>query len=236
MRQTQGQSKHDLDLGNYLPLVRRIARKISRRLPPSVCYDDLEGAGNLGLVEASMRYDPALNDNFEAYAERRIRGAILDEIRAMDWAPRAVRRRAQSLRRAEDQLTATLGRPPEQVELADVMHLNTAALHKMQQELRQVLLMDHDVLDHSSPSTLPAPSSRLLHDERIGQIVSAIDGLPERERQVVAMYYLEELKLREIGQLMGVTESRICQMHTRALKRLFDALSQEEGFVESLAA
>lgn len=229
------QLKKTGDLKEYMTLVIRIARRIARRLPPSVSFEDLVSAGNLGLVEASQRYDGRLNDNFAAYAEIRIRGAILDEVRAMDWMPRAVRRRSRKLDRAQHYLTGILGRPPEQDELAQVLKLDERALGLLRQELRNVVLLEGEELDRSSRSSTLGPASQLLHRERVQKLAMAIDALPARERQVIALYYLENLKLREIGDLLGVTESRVCQLHTRALTRLRDILSAKEA-ADAIAA
>lgn len=223
-------------IDSYLPFVDRVARRVARRLPPSVSFEDLVSAGRLGLVEAFKRYDPSLNDNFAAYAELRIRGAIFDEVRSMDWAPRAVRRRSQQLKQAEQSLTTELGRKPEREELAERLEIDEDGLQRMEQELRAVLLVESDVLDRVGQGPLPSPATSMIRRERVEQLARAIDRLPERERDVIAMYYLKDMRLKSIGELLGVTESRICQLHTRALSRLHDSLSKLDGFLEHLAA
>ena len=183
-----------------------------------------------------ISYYNTVNSNFFAYAEIRVRGAIMDEVRAMDWAPRSVRRRSQKLQKAEQQLTGELGRRPERVEIAKFLSIDETVLDRMEQELRSVLLVDSDVLDRAKTGIVPGPSAGLMRRERVCQLSESIDRLPERERQVIALYYLEEMKLKTIGELLGVTESRVCQLHTRALGRLRADLNGVEGFVESLAA
>lgn len=223
-------------IDHYLPFVDRVARRVARRLPPSVSFDDLVSAGRLGLVEAFKRYNPSLNDNFTAYAELRIRGAIFDEVRSMDWAPRAVRRRSQQLRKAEQSLTNALGRKPEREELAAHLDMSEEGLQRVEQELRAVLLVEGDVLDRVGQGAEPSPAKCLILHERVDQLAAAIEKLPERERKVIAMYYLQDMRLKQIGQQLGVTESRACQLHTRALSRLHDGLSKLDGFLEHLAA
>lgn len=223
-------------IDSYLPFVDKVARRVARRLPPSVSFDDLVSAGRLGLVEAFKRYNPALNDNFAAYAELRIRGAIFDEVRSMDWAPRAVRRRSQLLRRAEQSLTNSLGRKPEREELAAHLDMSAEGLQRVEQELKAVLLVEGDVLDRVGHDSEPNPAKCLIRHERVDQLAAAIEKLPERERKVIAMYYLQDMRLKQIGQHLGVTESRVCQLHTRALSRLQEGLSKLDGFLEHLAA
>lgn len=211
----------------HLHLVHRVARRIARRLPRDVSLDDLVGAGTVGLLAALGRYDDTRADHFEYYAEVRIRGAILDELRAMDWLPRSVRRSVRRAAEAEHALTGRLGRPPSEREVTE--HLGGAP-RRLPVAMARVVVHLEDVREGGAealPSVAECPTTHLESGERRQELAAAIARLPLRDQQILSLYYVEELTMKQIGELMGITESRVCQLHTRLVERLrtflFDA-------------
>jgi RNA polymerase sigma factor for flagellar operon FliA len=178
----------------YLPLVERVARRVARRLPRSVGLDDLVGAGSLGLIDAVKRFDSHRAQSFAAYAELRIRGAILDHLRTIDWLPRSMR---ASVKRGESE--------------AAVISVDDRSGSGFE--------------DFEAPS--PSPASLVEQREARAALVTALGALPERTRRLMALYYVDELTLKEVGEVLGVTESRVCQLHGDAVNRLRNALHQE---------
>lgn len=208
--------------------VKAIARKIRARLPKGVDLDDLVGYGTLGLVEAIDRYDRHRSVPFEAFARPRIQGAILDALRAVDWVPRSVRRKADLLDSTRARLREDLGRDPSRVEVAGRLAIPVEKLERLERgaRIRHVTSLDAPVsADSDTPvvATLAADDD-LLRDwesaEVTDEIVEAVRRLPERERQAVTMYYLEERSLKEIGDELGVSESRACQLRRQGVERL----------------
>ena len=217
-------------LEKYSPLVKRIAHHMMARLPASVQLSDLIQAGLIGLMDASGRYEEEQGVMFETYAAQRIRGAILDELRANDWLPRGVRKAQRKLDAALAQLEHRLGRPAREVEVAMVLDMPLAQYQALLLEVQghQVLHYEDfshdgegsDFLERMAPQQGGDPLS-VLSDERFRQaLVSAIEQLPEREQFVMGMYYEQDLNLREIAAVLGVTESRVCQLHSQAVGRL----------------
>ena len=209
------------------PLVKRIAYHLMSRLPASVQADDLVQAGMIGLIEASRKFDPEQGASFETYAGIRIRGAMLDEIRRTDWTPRSVHRKAREVAEAVRKIENEKGRDARDVEVAKVMGLELNEYHKILQDATGCRIFSYE-----DPGTLGEenfaqqarqPNQPLENlqksDFKVG-LADAIKGLPERERLVMALYYDEELNLREIGDILGVSESRVCQIHGQALIRL----------------
>ena len=209
------------------PLVKRIAYHLMSRLPASVQADDLVQAGMIGLIEASRKFDPEQGASFETYAGIRIRGAMLDEIRRTDWTPRSVHRKAREVAEAVRKIENEKGRDALDVEVAKVMGLELNEYHKILQDATGCRIFSYE-----DPGTLGEenfaqqarqPNQPLENlqksDFKVG-LADAIKGLPERERLVMALYYDEELNLREIGDILGVSESRVCQIHGQALIRL----------------
>ena len=209
------------------PLVKRIAYHLMSRLPASVQADDLVQAGMIGLIEASRKFDPEQGASFETYAGIRIRGAMLDEIRRTDWTPRSVHRKAREVAEAVRKIENEKGRDARDVEVAKVMGLELNDYHKILQDATGCRIFSYE-----DPGTLGEenfaqqarqPNQPLENlqksDFKVG-LADAIKGLPERERLVMALYYDEELNLREIGDILGVSESRVCQIHGQALIRL----------------
>jgi RNA polymerase sigma factor for flagellar operon FliA len=192
--------------------------------------DDLVSAGVIGLMEAADRFDPMRVDRFEAFAEFRIRGAMLDDLRARDTLSRDMRRLSNELREATRKLESELGRTPDQEELAETLGLDMNELHHRQQKLSgsQVVGIDDagpDFLDRTTDLTSPDPFEVTSHREALGILVAGIDDLPEKMQQVLSLYYCENMNLKEIGEVLGVTESRVCQIHGEATRRLRETLS-----------
>jgi RNA polymerase sigma factor for flagellar operon FliA len=215
-------------------LVRMIACKIHRRLPSSVELDDLVSAGHLGLLTAQERYDPDRAVPFEAFARIHIRGAIVDSLRQLDWVPRSVRRKAQSLRREEESFEVARGRRPTRSEVAQKLHMTPGEVDTLQREafVPRLLSLDQPLSDEGGATLLDTVAgqdadaeSTCMGDQTRQLVLAAIDGLPDREKITVSLYYLRGLSLKEIGQVLGVTESRVCQIRGQATKRLRKRLS-----------
>ena len=217
----------------FAPLVKRIANRLAARMPANMDVNDLIQAGMIGLLDAIEKYDPGREAQFRTYAEFRIRGAMLDDLRAGDWVPRSVRERADQVARANVGLRAELGRQPDEEEIAERMGLTLDEYHILLFKSRVIPLLkiedlhghrddeDHgnifDILeDPSIGNPLDALSLRNIHEK----LQAAITELPERERLVLSLYYDEELNLKEIGQVLGITESRVSQIRTQAILRL----------------
>ena len=236
---TKDQALRDRLILTYAPLVKYVAGRLGSGLPAHVDENDLVSYGLLGLIGAIERFDPDRDIKFETYAIARIKGSIIDELRAMDWVPRSVRSRARDIERAIGELEARLGRAPTDEEIAgklgvsqdeladsltDISRSSIAALD----ELWTVSSTGGDqiaLIDTIEDTQGPEPQSALAETEMKEAIAEAIARLPEREKLVVTLYYYEELTLREIGEVLGVTESRVSQLHTKAVLRLKARLS-----------
>ncbi|HPF59092.1 MAG TPA: RNA polymerase sigma factor FliA [Candidatus Competibacteraceae bacterium] len=210
-----------------VPQVKRIAYHLLARLPASVQIDDLIQAGMLGLLEAAHRYDPAQGANFTTFSEPRIRGAMLDEIRKGDWVPRSVHRKAREVSAAIHAVEMTTRREARDQEIAEQMGLTLAEYHSTLADLRGQKLLSLDEAgadDESEIQRIPTgdddPSEAVNREHLRKLLAAAIDWLPERERLVLSLYYDEELHLKEIGAVLGVSESRVSQLHSQALARL----------------
>jgi RNA polymerase sigma factor for flagellar operon FliA len=217
----------------FFPYIEKVARRLARRLPAHVEIDDLISSGVIGLMEAAERYDPKRVDRFEAFAEFRIRGAMLDDLRARDTLSRDMRRLSNELREATRKLESQLGRTPDQEELAETLGVDVEALYEKQQKLSgsSVVGIDDagpDFLERTGDDTAPDPFEVTAHREALARLVSGIDDLPEKMQQVLSLYYCENLNLKEIGQVLGVTESRVCQIHGEATRRLRESLAELE--------
>ena len=229
MYNAQGVLDKDQFVSQYAPLVKRIAYHLMAKLPPSVQVEDLIQNGMLGLLDAVGRFEDGLGAQFETYAAQRIRGAMLDGLRENDWLPRGLRRDMRRIEAAIDALEQACGRPPTEGELAQSLGLSLPDYQKLLQEARGHQLVyledigdrsDEDFLERNFAAPGLDPLAMLLGQDMRAALVRAIEDLPEREKMMMALYYDEELNLREIGEVLGVSESRVCQLHTQAIARL----------------
>ncbi|MBA1445647.1 MAG: RNA polymerase sigma factor FliA [Chromatiales bacterium] len=224
---------HDDLVIRHAGLVKRIAYHMMNRLPPNVQADDLIQAGMLGLLEASRNYDPTQGASFETYAGIRIRGSMLDEIRRSDWTPRSVHRKARMVADAMRIIENEEGRDARDSEVADALDMSIQQYHQILKDASGCRIFSLDELSavgeiapERSLDSLQGPFEGLQKDAFKQALADAIAGLPERERLVVVMYYDDELNLREIGLVLGVSESRICQIHSQATLRLRSRLTE----------
>ncbi|MCL4163787.1 UNVERIFIED_CONTAM: hypothetical protein GTU68_048965 [Idotea baltica] len=214
-----------------MPLVKRVVHRLAGRLPAEVDVKEMLNSGIIGLVDALEKYDPRHETNFSTYAQFRIRGTILDSFRVQDWVPRSLRHKAHQIEKAYQSLEQTLGRPAEETEVAAHMELELPQFQKMLKDVSGVSMLSIEEMgfghgeerfnsDQSLLSAKPDPLSSLLKDEQVEVVARALDRLPEKERLVITLYFYEELNLKEIGEIIGVTESRASQIRSRALIRL----------------
>ncbi len=217
----------DADVGAYAPLVKRIAFHLHSRLPPSVQVEDLIQAGMIGLLEALGNYDASQGASFETYAGIHIRGAMLDEIRLGDWTPRAVRRQGRELVKAVKVVEDRKGGEASDAEVAAELGVSVPEYHKMVGDAAgsKLFSLDDDRVSGDWRESLPTedadgPESQFAGHAFKRAMAEAIDELPERERLVMALYYDEELTLKEVGAVLELSESRVCQIHGQALVRL----------------
>ena len=211
----------------YAPLVKRIAHHMLARLPASVQVEDLIQSGLMGLLEAARNYDVSKGASFETYAGIRIRGAMIDEVRRGDWVPRSVHRNARRISEAMHAVETRLGRDASDQEVAAQMEVPLAEYHAMLQDSSSSRLFSYEHLvsgedkpEEQIPGAIENPSDGIQADALRKALAEEIKGLPERERLVLALYYDEELNLKEIGHVLGVSESRVSQIHSQAAMRL----------------
>jgi RNA polymerase sigma factor for flagellar operon FliA len=220
----------------YAPFVKYVAGRVLGGLPRHFDEEDLVSYGIIGLIDAIERFEPERDLRFETYAIPRIKGAIIDELRSIDWVPRSVRTKGRAVEQAVSHLEATLRRTPTDVEVADELELTVDEFYKVMRSVSTVGIMALDEVmrgDRSERSTLGeslpdrgiGPVDTLDAKESKRALIEAVDGMPERERTVLLMYYYDELTLSEIGDVLGVTESRVCQIHTKALRQLRSKLA-----------
>ena len=232
-RRTNDEKLRDRLILTYAPLVKYVAGRLGSGLPAHVEEGDLVSYGLLGLIGAIERYDPDRDVKFETYALSRIKGSIIDELRALDWVPRSVRARARDIERAVAELEARLGRAPTDDEIAGKLGVTEDELEDSLTEISRSSIAALDelwtvsaggdqiaLIDTIEDTQGPEPQSALQQTELREAMADAIARLPEREKLVVTLYYYEELTLREIGEVLGVTESRVSQLHTKAILRL----------------
>ncbi|MGE5467743.1 MAG: RNA polymerase sigma factor FliA [Ignavibacteria bacterium] len=224
-------------VSQYAPLVKRIAYHLMAKLPASVQVEDLVQNGMLGLLDALGRFEEGMGAQFETYAVQRIRGAMLDGLRENDWLPRGVRREMRRVEAAIQQLEHQNGRPPTEAELAAALGMALADYQSLLQDARGHQLVyfddlasdDEQYLDRNLAAAPNSDPLAALEDAGMRTaLVAAIEALPEREKLVMALYYEEELNLREIGEVLEVTESRVCQLHSQAIARLRAAVTGED--------
>lgn len=231
------QEKEQLIL-EYKPLIRYVAQKIAMRLPSNIELDDLISSGVIGLMDAIEKYDPTRDNQFKTYAEFRVRGAILDELRAQDWVPRSVREKAKMIERTYLRLEQKFGRSVRDEEVASELAIELEELQTLLGKVRSVNLLSLDdvgvfpngdrkrILGILDACKLNNPLNQLNYRTVKERILIAIESLPEKQRLVLTLYYYEDLNLKEIGRVLNVTESRVSQLHTQSITRLKQKLRE----------
>lgn len=223
----------DILVKQYAPLVKYVAGKVAIGMPQNIEFDDLVGYGTFGLLDAIEKYDPSKNVKFKTYAVTRIRGAIYDELRSIDWVPRSVRQKAKEVENTIGYLENKLGRAPKDDEIASELNISVEDFHNLLLKLSATSLISindsYFVGDDSDKvsiaETIESPSSLkpdvIVEKEEVKKlIISTIEKLPDKEKKVLILYYYEDLTLKEIGEVLEVTESRVSQLHTKAIMRL----------------
>ena len=240
-RETGSKIAKDKILVEYAPIVKYITARIAISLPSSVDRNDLSSAGILGLIKAVETFDPARGFKFETYAGHKIRGAILDELRALDWVPRSVRQKSRDLQRVYTRLENDLGRPPYDDEVCEDMNISVDEYEKMLSDVAPttIISLEEAMPDRGSDSkevrlidTIEDPGSdnplKSLGFQEVKEILKdTISALPEKEKLVVALYHFEELTLKEIGVVLDISESRVSQIHSKAILKLRGKLLQK---------
>jgi len=218
----------------HTPLIRYIVNRIAVRLPSHIDLDDLHNTGVIGLMDAIEKYDPEKNCKFKTYAEFRIKGAILDQLRSLDWVPRSVRQKSRKLEKAYGEVEQRLGRSASEEEVADSLGLEIDKFHALMNQVRGISLVNLEEIRGTNSdgdragtfadiiedvhSENPFASLKLTETKHV--VSDTIGSLPEKERLVISLYYYEDLNMKEIGNILGITESRVCQIHTKAVMRL----------------
>jgi RNA polymerase sigma factor for flagellar operon FliA len=218
---------------DYSPLIRFVAQRIASRLPSNIDIEDLISSGVIGLMDAIDKYDPSRDNKFKTYAEFRIRGAILDELRSQDWVPRSVRDKAKKLDRMSQDLEQKFGRKPTDDELSQALGMAIEEFFDMNAKVRGVQLLSIDdfggtngnaerrsLLDSLENPNSKNPFTQLRNASARDILRRHIDELPEKQKLVLQLYYFEDLNLKEIGRILEVTESRVSQLHTQAIEKL----------------
>ena len=225
------QGDRDEILRRYLPLVRRVVQRLAVRKPPHIELDDLVSWGIVGLLDAITKYNPRKEALFSTYAQFRIRGAILDHLRSLDWVPRSVRQKAALLEKVTHELEGRFGRPPTEEEIAHELELSLAQYQELLGKVGEMTLFSLEDLgfgggeerfgQESDDDEVEAdPLRSLLSQERVHLVADAIGRLPEREKLVISLYYNEDLTMKVVGGVLGLTESRVSQLHSQAMLRL----------------
>ena len=227
----KGQLDRDALLRQHAPLVRRIAHHMIVKLPPNVELDDLIQVGMIGLADALSRFEAQQGVQFETFASQRIRGAMLDELRESDWMSRSSRKSQKDIEQAVHRLEQKLGRSPLESEIAAEMELSLAEYQSLLSKVRGTQLVYLEDMTHGGDdedgfldrhvADAGADPAELLRDQRLrASLVNAIKSLPEREQYIMGMYYEHDMNLKEIAAVLGVTESRVCQLHSQSIARL----------------
>ncbi len=216
----------------HTPLIRYIVNRIAVRLPTHIDLDDLQNTGVIGLMDAIDKYDPNKNCKFKTYAEFRIKGAILDQLRSLDWVPRSIRQKSRRLEQAYTEVEQRLGRSATENEVAGSLGIELDEFHFLLNQVRGISMINLDELRSGADSDQPMhgdifedvkaenPFTSLKSREMRQAVAECIGILPEKERLVISLYYYEDLNMKEIGNVLGITESRVCQIHTKAVARL----------------
>jgi RNA polymerase sigma factor for flagellar operon FliA len=225
-------SKRDKLIMEYAPLVKNIVGRMAFKLPIDVAdREDLINVGIMGLMEALDKFDQNRNVQFETYARFRIRGAILDELRSRDWVPRSIRHKDSKLEKALDSLKKILGRPPDEHEVAAHLGITLEAYFKLLDDTKSIPIVSQEdltpdyILSHSVSDVMEAvdrgnPLNLIAGEELKNHLKKVIDDLPVKEKMVISLYYYDEMTMKEIGKILDLTESRVCQLHTQAVLRL----------------
>ena len=227
-------------LRQYLPLVRRVVQRLAARKPPHIELDDLVSWGIVGLLDAIGKYDPKKEALFSTYAQFRIRGAILDHLRSLDWVPRSVRQKAGLIEKVTHQLEGRLGRPPTEDEISRELGCSLEEYQDLLTKVGEMTLFSLEDLgfgsgeerfsaEEGSGEEDTDPLRALLSQERVHVVADAIKVLPDREKKVVMLYYHDELTMKEVGRVLGLTESRVSQLHSQAMLRLKGYLRNRFG-------
>jgi len=237
-------TERDALINETLPLIKHIAHRVAIRVPNNVEIRDLINAGVLGLMDAIEKFEPERNVKFKTYAEVRIRGAILDSLRDLDWAPRSLRKKSKDLERMYTDLSQKLGRPATDEEVSEAMGGNIEDLHALVDQLHGLTIGSFENLSDSEDSEnyinyypddgSNDPYTKFESNELTRLLADAIEELPEKERLVLSLYYYEEFTMKEIGALLGVNESRVSQLHTKATLRLRGKLGKLIPDVDSM--
>ena len=241
-KRTKNRALKDEIVKKYLYLVKYVAGRVAIGLPPNVEFNDLVSYGILGLFDAINKYDVMQGNKFETYAVSRIRGSIMDELRKLDWAPRLLRKKAREIEKKSRELEEKLGRAPNDEDLAKALKVSVDDINNVYSELSSTTFLSLDEVWQNDDGNKPI--SRLqtiedsiltnqfhyVHQNEVKELLAeAIDELPEREKLVVVLYYYENLTLREIGEILNVSESRVCQIHTKVVLRLRAHLMKKTG-------
>lgn len=217
----EGRVDRNALIRGHMDMARRLARKVARRVPRSVLRDELESAALLGLTEAAVRYDASRGEPFVAYAAKRVRGAILDELRKSDVLTRRGREGARRLADATRTVEAKVGRPATTDEIARVLGVTIEEVSRARAQLSSPALVPlDDVRDMPRTPESQSPDERVASEQQRAALVEALQQLPERDSQILSLYYQENLTLKEIGDVLGVSESRVSQLRSRALSKL----------------
>ena len=237
MYTAHGKADKNQLLADHAPLVKRLAHQMKAKLPPSVEVDDLIQAGMIGLLDAVSRYEETHGAQFETYAVQRIRGAMLDELRSSDWLPRSMRQNMRKIEVAMSELQQRLGRPPNESEVAKQLKLSLADYQDLLTEGggHQLVYYEdfHDgdgnehFLDRYCTDESGDPLHALMNTGFRSALIESIEALPEREKILMGLYYEQEMNLKEIGAVMGISESRVCQLHSQAISRLRATLREK---------
>lgn len=237
MYTVSGKADKNALLAEHATLVKRLAHQMRAKLPPSVEVDDLIQAGMIGLLDAINRYEETHGAQFETYAVQRIRGAMLDELRNSDWLPRGIRQNMRKIEAAINVLQQRFGRSPTEVEIAAELKVRLTEYQEMLSDGSGHQLIyyedfhesegNENFLDRYCVDETSDPLHSLLNGSFRAAVVEAIDALPEREKLLMGLYYEQELNLKEIGAVMGVSESRVCQLHSQAIARMRSKLKEQ---------
>lgn len=241
-KRTKSQEIREEIVKKYLYLVKYVAGRVAIGLPPNVEFNDLVSYGILGLFDAITKYDVSQGNKFETYAVSRIRGSIMDELRKLDWAPRLLRKKAREIEKKCKELEEKTGRLATDTDLARALRISTDELNTIYSDLNSTTFLSLDEVWQNDDGNKPISRLQTIEDSLVtnqfnyvhqGEVkellAGAIDDLPEKEKLVVVLYYYENLTLREIGEILDVSESRVCQIHTKVITRLRSHLMKKAG-------